>query len=336
MVLGTTTPPAGATHPGSNGRIAFLRWDAQGTAQIFTANPDLTAQQQITHGSTGSGWPAWSPDGSRITFDSDRSDPDPTDDHLVNDVFTMRADGSDVQKLTDSLGFSGDPAYSPDGSLVVFASDRGVKSNVPEPPAALPGLSIFMIRTDGTGLRRITTPPQGSTDTEPRFSPDGTKVLFTRFQGGHYFDYGRAVGDTSAVFTADVDGTNLKRVTGWGMKAGQADWSPDGSRIVFEVACCRYGAGGIYTVRADGNGFRAIVNGHGRTGNEQALQVDGYYDPVWSPDGTKIIAGREHLQPDGTWRVGLVIVDADGSNLHWVATDVHDEHQPDWGTAPLT
>ena len=80
-----------------------------------------------------------------------------------------------------------------------------------------------------------------------------------------------------------------------------------------------------------------MVNGHGVTGigNEQALQIDGYYDPVWSPDGAKIIAGHEFLDDDGTFRVGLVMVNADGSDLRWAAPEVHEEHQPDWGTALL-
>ena len=125
VFVGMPLVPAGATHPGPVGRIAFLRWDEAGFAQVWTSNPDLTAAQQLTHGTANSGWPAWSPDGSRIAFDSDRSDPDPTDGDFVNDVFTMRADGTDVRKLTDSVGFSGDPAFSPDGSLVAFDANRG-------------------------------------------------------------------------------------------------------------------------------------------------------------------------------------------------------------------
>jgi Tol biopolymer transport system component len=337
LMAGTPPSPAAATHPGPNGRIVYHQADSNGFDQVWTANPDLTAAHQLTSGNAYSGFATWSPEGSRIAFDSNRSDPDPTDGMGVNDVFTMRADGTDVQKLTDSVGFSGDPAWSPDGTLIVFDANRGVVSGDPEPPSALPDLSIFAIRADGTGMQRITAPPQGQTDQEPRFSPDGTQLVFTRFRGGHYFESGRAVGDNSALFTVNLDGTGLHRITGWGSKAGQADWSPDGSRIVFETACCRLGTAGIFTVRANGSGLTAVANGHGVTGigNDQALEVDGYYDPVWSPDGTKIIAGHEFLDDDGTFRVGLVVLNADGSDLQWAATEVHEEHQPDWGTAPL-
>lgn len=334
----TATATAEATHPGDNGRIVFHREDETGFTQIWTANPDLSAPEQLTDSETHSGWAAWSPDGARIAFDSDRSDPDRTDSVYVNDVFTMRADGADVQKVTDSVGFSGDPAYSPDGSMIAFAADRGVVSGHPGWPSSLADLSIYVIRPDGTDMRRVTTPPSVSSDTEPRFSPDGSQLVFTRFRGvGSHAETERFRGDSSALFTVNVDGTGLRRITGWGLDVGQADWSPDGRLLVFETACCRLGAGGIFTVSANGGAVTTVVNGHGVTGigNEQALQFDGYYDPVWSPDGTTIIAGRELLDDDGSFRVGLISLDSDGSNLDWVSPLADGEHQPDWGTSPL-
>lgn len=59
----------------------------------------------------------------------------------------MDADGSDVQRLTEHAGFDVLPVWSPDGAWIAFASDRG------ESPAA--GASIFIMRTDGSQVRRL-------------------------------------------------------------------------------------------------------------------------------------------------------------------------------------
>ena len=94
--------------------------DENGFAQLWTANPDLTAEQQLTHGDANSGWPAWAPDASRIAFDSDRSDPDPTDQVFVNDVFTMRPDGTDVQEADRLRRLQWRPGVLAGRSLVAF------------------------------------------------------------------------------------------------------------------------------------------------------------------------------------------------------------------------
>ena len=302
-----------------------MRQDDQGYMQVWTSNPDLGAEHQITSGNANSGWAVSYPDASRIAFDSDRSDLDPMDEAFVNDVFSMRADGTDVRQITDSQGFSGDPAYSPDGRLIAFDSDR---SNA--------GLSVYVVRPDGSGVRRITHPPAGSNDSEPRFSPDGTSISFTRYQGGHVNKHGRMTGDTSAVFVVGVDGAALRRVTGWGLKAGQTNWAPDGSRIVFETSCCRLGTGNVYAVKPRGGAVTTLIDGGGITGigNETAFALDGYYDPggpLRHPTArrSRVPRGRRRIQ------VGLAVADADGNDVQWVSPGVHDEHQPDWGIAPL-
>ena len=105
----SATAPASAAFPGVNGRITFMRFDADGWFQIWVANGDMSNQVQITHGVGGSGFPSWSPDGTRIAFDSHRTDPDQFDNVEISDVFTMRPDGTDIRQLTDSKGVSGPP-----------------------------------------------------------------------------------------------------------------------------------------------------------------------------------------------------------------------------------
>jgi Tol biopolymer transport system component len=108
-----TTGTAQANFSGRNGQITFQRFDSRW--QIWVADPDLSHQRQITSDPSDNAFPTWSPDGSRIAFQSDRTDPDPNDDVEIQDIFTMRPDGTDVRKITDSVGDSEKPSWSPDG-----------------------------------------------------------------------------------------------------------------------------------------------------------------------------------------------------------------------------
>ena len=329
--LATAAATVEATPPGVNGRIAFMR--DTGHLQIWTSNPDLSAAVQITSEDADSGFAVWSPDGKRLAFDSTRSDLDPDDGSFINDVFLMDADGSNVSKLSESAGFSGEPAWSPDGTWIAFSSDRGVYP---------PQQAIYVIRPDGTGMRRVTAlPPTTSWQGSPRFSPDGRKLVFTEFRSGNILKNrreGAMAGATSALFTINVDGTGLRQITPWGNNAGDADWSPDGKRLVFETVFAHIGnMASVYVVDADGQHLTNLTHDKGitGTGNFDALRLETSFDPVWSPDGSKILYSRDLLTAAGEFTTGLQTMNPDGSGAHYVSSVLGAEHQADWGIAPL-
>jgi len=92
--------PAEAIFPGENGRIVFAN-----NENIFTMNPDGTAQKQLTNDGSDIS-PVWSPDNTKIAFVRGGS------------LYTMNADGTGVTQLTNDTAL--DPTWSPDGSKIAF------------------------------------------------------------------------------------------------------------------------------------------------------------------------------------------------------------------------
>jgi Tol biopolymer transport system component len=288
--------------------LAFMKQDADGFEQTWVADADLSDQVKLTSESADSGWAVWKPGGAKLAVDSNRADPDPTDSDEINDIFKMNPDGSGIVKLTHSKAFSGAPGWSPDGTQIAFDSDLG---QYPQKQG------IYVMDADGSNVRRVTTlPEKAEFDTAPRFSPDGRRLVFTRY----ITDPGRA-----ALFTVGVDGGGLKQLTPWGNGAGDADWSPDGKKLIFE-AYPEYGSRGeVFTIDADGQQLINLTDNHSSGG--------GSSDPVWSPDGTQILFLSEHFF-SGESGIGLATMNPDGTERHFISPNPEEMHQPDWESVP--
>src|SRR5438876_568893 len=163
-----------ATAPGTNGRIAFMRYrlhDAPYQAEIFTVNSDGSGERKVTHVSPGliDDEPDWSPNGSLIVFQRCGRGrcliwsvlPDGTrilfntGGNQVRDqnLFTVRPDGTGLRQLTHFRGKTNlvNGSFSPDGESIVFATVIGAVN----PPGA--GLDdVFVMSADGTDIRPVT------------------------------------------------------------------------------------------------------------------------------------------------------------------------------------
>jgi hypothetical protein len=145
--------------------------------------------------------PAWSPDGTRIAFSSDREG--------LPQIYVMDADGSHLERLSDVEGEY--PSWSPDGSTIAFASQVGGTT-----PFGDPDYDILVMDADGGNVRNLTNDPDAY-DMYPSFSPDGTAIAFESTAGTPP-DYEPPSYDLERlsdmdVWVMDADGSNARDVT---------------------------------------------------------------------------------------------------------------------------
>ena len=163
--------------------------------------------------------------------------------------------------------------------------------------------NVWQINPDGTGEQQLTTDGAVQVYGSPNWSPDGSRMAFTRSQNCGTFD-----GDCTAIFASDADGSNIVQVSfpvtdvsDWG-----PDWSPDGARIVFwrydridDLAQFK----SIMTVNPDGTGLIEVLAGDGATSD--------YEHASWTPDGRLVYV--ERVRSDTTDDGFIAIMNADGS-----------------------
>ncbi len=226
------------------------------------------------------GEPAWSPDGRRLVFTGviaqrhgDRFV------YSATDLFAVSTDGHDVTRLT-SGGNAMSAAVSPDGRWIAFVRHP----HLGQRPFTS---TLWLMRADGGDQHRIFADADGRTDGLPGWSPDGTRITFTRC---NLSDDLRLQLVPCAVWTVAPNGSGAARRAD---HAFGSAWSPDGSWIAYSTDIDTNGelrtgedesayAAELYLMHPDGSAKTRLT----RTGTV------GEASPSWSPDGAWITYAR--------------------------------------------
>jgi Tol biopolymer transport system component len=189
---------------------------------------------------------------------------------IDNDIFTVNPSGvpAPVRITTNPVAGDG-AAYSPDGFRIVFHGSGSTNND------------IFVMNSDGTGIRRITT---DNVNNYPAWSPDGTRIVYVSRRDTTAFPN---PGRDDEIFTVNADGSGQRRLTNNDGDDTRPAWSPNGARIAF-TAFRDFGPNtnndAIMVMDA------ADANGDGNGDNERIFQANGGPDDnaTWSPNGANI------------------------------------------------
>lgn len=258
-------------------------------------------------------------------------------DGATKELYVMDLDGAGLQRLTSDRSIALSPAWSPEGSLLLFASFRdgggpriflvpasggktylvsGRPGNNTTPAYAPDGQSIAatlsvdgnpeIYRMDARGRNPVRLTTNRSIDTSPSWSPTGQEIAFTSDRSG-----------APQVYLMDREGGNVRRLTFDVSYTDSPAWSPKGDRVAFVA---RTGGGfDIFTCRTDGSDLRLVVSG----GSNE--------NPRWSPDARHLVFASNRDGTQGIW-----VSDLDGRPPRKLNTGGREALSPAWSPRLVT
>jgi Tol biopolymer transport system component len=201
-------------------KIAFVsdRANIGKQSGIYIMNSDGSNVVALVNGKEGRNL-VWSPDGKKLAFEYDS-------------VYVINADGTDLRKVYD--GSATNPSWSPNSNKIVFTGSAFSSYG-----------AIFSVNADGSTLTQLTDPKKEANDyyaydTEPVWSPDGSKIAFTSTRD-----------IDSEIYVMNADGSNQINLTRRLGSDEKPRWSWDGSRILFISGRDR--GNQLCSMRADGS-----------------------------------------------------------------------------------
>ena len=244
-----------------NGKTTCAWIHPNGNAVLFAStHEDATAekkqQDEITARETGKE--------RRYSWDYD--------EHF--DLFEYDVESASYKNLTHIRGYDAEGSWSPDGSQILFASNRRAysaemtereKERFNIDPAYM--IDLYIMDADGSNLRRLTDSP--GYDGGPFFSPDGRRICWRRFSTD---------GATAEIMTMNVDGTDQQQLTSLGAMSWAPYYHPSGDYLIFTTNLHGFANFELYMIDAEGKSEPVRVT-----------HTDGFDGlPVFTPDGKQL------------------------------------------------
>ncbi len=214
-------------------------------------------------------------------------------------IYTIFSDGSGRQALLTGVQ-DNTFAWSSDGKRIAYTAGRWHSDE-----------SVIKIaNADGSDVHQLTTGLDPSAQaSDPTWSPDGTQLAFTAYDGDHW-----------RIYVIDADGTHRRVLTRGTGEWENPDWSPDGRWIAFEKFTYSGPHTRIQLVRPDGTGLHTLATVI--TGPQCAC-------PDWSPDGTKIAYQASPTVATGRFPE-IYVMSADGTAQTQLTHNAVRDENPDW------